>query len=66
MDFLILIIGLTTQQHQDPLPLDQAILFDHGVVDIPAIHTSQTRGPHLSKPTLKVQEMGFDHETPAT
>jgi hypothetical protein len=54
MDFVILIVRLPTWKHQDLLLTGQAMLLDHGVVDLTAIHTTQTGRPHLSKCALKV------------
>src|SRR6266850_3206021 len=48
MDFVILIVWLTTWGCQDLLLSEQAILLDHGVVDTTAIHTTPTGRPHLS------------------
>jgi hypothetical protein len=48
MDFVILIVRLTTLDCQDLLLLELAILLDRGVVDTTAIHTTPTGCPHLS------------------
>jgi hypothetical protein len=54
MDFVILIVRLTTGSHQDVLLLGLAMLLDHGVVDMATIHTPPARRPHLSIGTLHV------------
>jgi hypothetical protein len=68
MNFVILIIRLTTWEHQDLLLLGQAILLDHRVVDMTAIHTTPAGCPHESVGPLNIQEQVFDHQpltTPA-
>jgi hypothetical protein len=65
MDFVVLVVQFTTWKHQDLLLSGQAILLDHGVIDMTAIHTTPTGCPHLSKCALKVQESIFYHETQA-
>ena len=54
MDFVILIVRLTTWEYQDLLLSGQAILLDHGVVDMTAIHTTPAGRPHLSICALHV------------
>jgi hypothetical protein len=63
MDFLILIVRLTTRECQDLLLAGQLILLGHGVVDTTAIQTSPTGYPHLSICALEVKEVVFYHET---
>jgi hypothetical protein len=63
MDFLILIVRLTTRECQDLLLAGQLILLGHGVADTTAIQTTPTGCPHLSICALKVQEEVFYHET---
>jgi hypothetical protein len=46
MDFVILIVRLTTGECQGLLLLDQAMLVDHGAVDMTAIYTTQAAHPH--------------------
>jgi hypothetical protein len=53
MDFVILIVRLTTGEWQDLLLLGKAMLLDHSVVDVTAIHTTQAGRPHL--PILALQ-----------
>ena len=65
MDFVILIVRLTTWKHQDRLLSGQAMLLDHGVVDMTAIHTTPAGRPHLSIGGLNVEELAFYHETSA-
>jgi hypothetical protein len=62
MDFIILIVRLTTWKRQDPPLAGQLMLRDHRVIDTATIHTPQTGCPHLSKCALYVQEMVFYHE----
>jgi hypothetical protein len=40
MDFVILIVRLTTRSHQNLLVADLAILLDYRVLDTTAIHTT--------------------------
>jgi hypothetical protein len=47
MDFVILIIRLTTRERHDLLLPGQTMLLGHGVVNMPAIHTTQAGRPHL-------------------
>jgi hypothetical protein len=54
MHFVILIVRLTTEERHELLLSSQTILFDHGVVNMPAIHTPQAGRPHLSKCALHV------------
>ena len=48
MDFVILIVRLTTWKHQDLLLACQAMLLDHSVVDMTTIHTTPAGRPHFS------------------
>jgi hypothetical protein len=66
MDFVILIVQLTTWKHQDLLLSGQAILLEHGVTAMTAIHTTPTGRPHLSICTLKVQQVVFHHQALTT
>jgi len=65
MNFVILIIRLTTGELCDLLRSGQTMLFDRGVVNIPAIHTTQAARPHLPILALHVEELVFYHETAA-
>jgi hypothetical protein len=65
MDFVILIVRLTTGECQDLLLLGQAMLLDHGLVETTAIHTTPTGPSHPSIGAIKVSEVAFYHETTA-
>jgi hypothetical protein len=47
MDFVILIVRLTTGERYDLLLSGQTMLFDYGIVNMTAIHTTQAARPHL-------------------
>ena len=47
MHFVILIVRLTTVERHDLLLSGRTMLFDHGVVNMSAIHTPQAAHPHL-------------------
>jgi hypothetical protein len=61
MDFIVLIVRLTTHTNQNLhlLLLRPAILRDDGIMDMAAIHTSQAGRPHLSIGTFKVKQVIF-------
>jgi len=59
MDVINLRIPLTTGSHQDVLLLGPAMLLDHGVVDMTAIHTAPACRPHLTIGGLHVKHVGF-------
>jgi hypothetical protein len=63
MDFIILIVWLTSWECQHLSLAGHLMLLDHRVVDTPTIHATPTRGPHLSQCALHVQAVFFNHET---
>ena len=54
MYVVLLILRLSTGRHQRFLLAGQAMLLDHGVVDMTTIYTSLARRPHLSIGALHV------------
>jgi hypothetical protein len=46
---VVLKVRLTTGERHDLLLSSHTMLFDHGVVNMPAIHTPKAGRPHLSK-----------------
>jgi hypothetical protein len=54
MDFVILIVRLTTGERHDLLLSGQTMLLHHGVVNMPAIHTTQAARPHLPILALRI------------
>ena len=62
---VILVVCLPTETRRDLLSSRSTILFDRGVVNMPAVHTPQAPDPHLPKLAVHVEELVCNHQTTA-
>jgi hypothetical protein len=66
MHLFVLVVGLDALECHDFALPGEAMLLDHRIMNMPAIHAAMTGRPHMSDGALKIQEMILYHETPAT